>query len=69
MAEGHREFTLSVCVCVCVVCVFLNRVRAITYPYIMGFQNDLVQMIIMTRQCVANKNHVTRSKVKFTVPS
>ena len=27
MAEGYIEFTLSVCVCVC---VFMNRVRAIT---------------------------------------
>ena len=32
MVEGHIEFTLFVCVCVCrmCVCVFKNRVRAIT---------------------------------------
>ena len=64
MAEGHIEFTLSVCVCVC---VFQNRVRAITSPYIMGFKNNLARMIIMTRRCVANKNYVARSKVKVTV--
>ena len=64
MAKGHIEFTLSVCVCDC---VFQNRVRAITKPYMMGFENNLAHMIIMTRQCVANKNHVARSKVKVTV--
>ena len=30
----------------------------------MGFKNYLAEMIIMTRQCVACKNHVARSKVK-----
>ena len=34
---------------------------------IVGFENNLAQMIIMTRRCVANKNHVARSKVKVTV--
>ena len=29
MAEGHIEFTLSLCVCMCV-CVLQNRVWAIT---------------------------------------
>ena len=62
MAEGHIEFTLSVCVC-----VFQNHGRVITEPYFMGFKNNLAQMIIMTRQCVANKNHVARFKVKVTV--
>ena len=66
-AMGHNTHT-HICprVCVCV-CVFQNRVRAITKPYIMGFENNLAQMIIMTRRCVANKNHVARSKVKVTV--
>ena len=62
MAEGHIEFTLSVCVC-----VFQNRVRAITQSYMMGFENNLAQIIIMTRHYVVNKNHVVRSKVKVTV--
>ena len=48
-------------------CVFQNRVRAITKQYMMGFENNLAQMIIMTRQCVANKNCVARLKVKVTV--
>ena len=30
-----------------------------------GFINNVAQIIIMTRECVANKNHVTSSK--FTV--
>ena len=62
MAEGHIEFTLCLCVC-----VFQNRVRAITKPCIMGFENNLARMIIMTRRYVANKNHVAKLKVKVTV--
>ena len=38
MAEGHVESYLSVCVC-----VFQNRVQAITLPYMMGFDNNLAQ--------------------------
>ena len=64
MAEGHIESYLSVCVC-----LFQNRVRAIALPYMMELENNLAQMIIMTRRCVANKNHVARSKVKVTVCS
>ena len=71
MAEGHIEsylslsLSLSVCVCVCV-CVFQNRFRPITSTCMVGFGNNLAQIII-TRHCVANKNHVARSKVKVTV--
>ena len=32
-----------------------------------GFEHKLVQMIIMTKQSVMNKNHVIRSKVYVTV--
>ena len=32
-----------------------------------GFENKLVQMIIMTKQSVMNKNHVVTSKVYVTV--
>ena len=62
MAEGHIEPYMSVCVC-----VFQNRVRAITRLYMLGFNDNFAQIIIMTRQCVANKNTVARSKVKVTV--
>ena len=57
MAEGHIEFTLSVCVYVC------YRIMSC----VVGFENNLEQVIIVTRRCVANKNHVARSKVKVTV--
>ena len=30
----------------------------------LGFINNVTQMIIMTRECVANKNHATCSKFK-----
>ena len=32
-----------------------------------GFENNLAQMIFKTRQCVLCENHVVTSKVKFTV--
>ena len=34
-----------------------------------GFENNLAQIIIMIRRCVANKNHVASLKVKVTVRS
>ena len=70
MAEGHIEFTLSVCVCLCMrvcACVFQVSVRPIISLCMVGFKNHLAQMIIKTRQCVNRKNHVPRSKVKVTV--
>ena len=80
MAEGHLEFTLSVCVCVCVenggmayrvypirACVFQICVRPITSLCMVGFIKYLAQIIIKTRQFVACKNHIARSKVKVTV--
>ena len=66
------ESYLSVCVCV-YACAFLcsfvcSRIvfRPITSSCILGLENDLTQMIIMTRQCVAYKNHVARLKIKVT---
>ena len=49
------------------VCVFHNRVRLITSSSIVAFKHNLAQIIIMTRQCVACKNHVATPKVKVTV--
>ena len=45
---------------------FSNRVRPITSSCIVGFEQYLADMII-TRQSVACKNHVARSKVKVTI--
>ena len=42
------------------------RVRSINLSCLVGFKNNLAKTFIMTRQYVANKNHVTRSKVKVT---
>ena len=64
MAEGHIDFTLSVCVCVC---IFQIRVRPITSLCMVGFKNHLAQIIIKTRQYVAYKNHDAKSNVKVTV--
>ena len=36
----------------------------ITWSSMLGFINNVAQMIIMTRGCVANKNHVASSKFK-----
>ena len=38
-----------------------------SFQKLVGFENYLAEMIIMTRQCVVCKNHVARSKVKVTV--
>ena len=43
------------------------QVRPINLLCIVGFENNLAQMIIMIRQYVSNKNHVARSKVKATI--
>ena len=43
------------------------RVRPIALLCMVEFKNNLAQIIFMTRQCVANKNHVARLKVKVTV--
>ena len=69
MAEGHIEFTQSMCVCLCVcVCVcFPELCPDHNLTIHDGIENNLAQMIIMTRRCVANKNHVARSKVMVTV--
>ena len=32
-----------------------------------GFINNVAQMMIMTRECVANKNHVTSLKFKVII--
>ena len=41
----------------------LVNVRTITLSCMVGFENNLIQMIIMTKQYVMNKNHVSRSEV------
>ena len=64
MAEGHIEPYLSGCASVC---VSRNRVRDITKPFMLRFEKKIAQMIIMTSQCIANKNRVARSEVKVTV--
>ena len=49
------------CVCVCV-CVFQNRVRVITSPYMMRFENNLAQMIIMSRTRTLSLGQKSRSQ-------
>ena len=47
--------------------VKLVHVRTVSWSCMVGFENKLVQMIIMTIQSVMKKNHVVRSKVYVTV--
>ena len=68
MAEEHTEFSPSLCVCVS----FRLHVpeSCLAQNFVLhGGINNLAQMIFMTRQCVTNKNHVARSKVKVIVPT
>ena len=48
--------------------VFQNRVRPIASFCMVGFENNLAQLIIMTRRCVASmsKKYVVTSNVKVT---
>ena len=67
MSLGQRsrsQFALKLCAKTSVkpICV-----RPISLLCMVGIENDLAQMIIMTKRCVANKNHVARLKVKVTV--
>ena len=48
------------------ICAFQNHVRPLTSSCMVGFENYLVQMIIMTR-CIACKNHASRSKSALKV--
>ena len=68
MAERHIEPYLSVCVYL-FDCALQNRVRFVASPYIVRFENNMAQIIFMTRWCVACKKHVTRSNAKVTVCS
>ena len=43
------------------------HVRTISLSCMVRFENTLMQMIIMTKQCVMNKNHVSRLKICVTV--
>ena len=45
----------------------LVHVRTITWSCMIEFENKSVQMIIMTKQSVMNKNHVIMSEVCVTV--
>ena len=62
MAEGIKSY-LSVCVCLCV------SESRLAHNFVLhwGFENNLVQMIIMTRQCVTYRYHVYRSRSQFTL--
>ena len=55
MAEGHIEFTLSMCVCVCVCVCFPELCPDHNLTIHDGIENDLAQMIIMTRRCVRTR--------------
>ena len=59
---AYRVYPLRLCVCVFQICV-----RPITSLCMMGFKNNLAQIILKTKRCVACKNHVARLKVKVTV--
>ena len=48
------------------VCGLQIHVQPITSLSMVGFENYLAEMIVRTRQYVACKNHVARSKVKAT---
>ena len=67
MMLGYRSRSQSALKHCALASVKLVYVRTITWSCMVGFENNLVQMIIMTKQSVMNKNHVVRSKIYVTV--
>ena len=70
MAVGHIESYLSVCVCVCFRLCVPESCPAHDFVLLVGFGNNLAQMIIITRHCVACKNRVEQgqmSRSQFTL--
>ena len=56
-----------VTVCFLTLCIDFSETCSclpITWSSMSGFINNMAHMIIMTRECVANKNHVVSSKFK-----
>ena len=56
-----------VTVCTLTLCIYFSETclcLPITWSSMLGFINNKVQMIIMTRGCVSNKNHVASSRFK-----
>ena len=49
------------------VCALTSPVQPLILSCMVGFKNDLVQMIINPRQCVLFKNHGAMSMVRFTI--
>ena len=67
MLLGYRSRSQSTLMHCAKASMKLVHVRTITWSCMVGFENKLVQMIIMTKQSVMNKNHVIRSKVCVTI--
>ena len=57
MAEWHVVFTFFVYACVHVY-VFKYRVQPITLSWVVGFQSNWAQIIVLTSRCVACKKRV-----------
>ena len=54
-------------VCTETLCIHFSEtcsVLPVTWSSMLGFKNDVAQMIIITRGCVASKNHLASSKFK-----
>ena len=69
MSVGYRSrslFALKLCA---QTSVTLVRVHPIPLSCIVGFENNVAQMILMAKQYAANKNHNARSKVNVKVCS
>ena len=65
MSLGQRSMSQSALNFCAYTSVEPVRVRPITWASVLGFINNVAQMIIiMIRECVANKNNVASSKVK-----
>ena len=69
MTKHEQEHVVKskVYVTVCTLCIDFSKTCSclpITRSSMLGFKNNVAQMIIMTRGCVGNKNYVANSKFK-----
>ena len=68
MKKNHAvRSKVYITLCIYTLCIDFNETclcLPITWSSMLGFINNVAQMIIMTRGSVANKNHVASSKFK-----
>ena len=64
MLLGQRSVSQSALITLCIDFSETCLCLPITWSSVLGFINNVAQMIIVSRGCVANKNHLASSEFK-----